>query len=150
MNLKSEADVEYLFVHFFTHLKLTCAARSAVPPWWEPCGPWWKNHLRASCVFIRRVETVHNSRKLHLWGAPLSSVAAGPELRCYFPPFNRGSGRPGVTEQPATGVVLLGLRLQPAPRPPSRYFVPVELLARSVLSSQEVKEKPFFFWHSRI
>lgn len=39
MNLKSEADVEYLFVHFFTHLKLTCAARSAVPPWWEP---WWE------------------------------------------------------------------------------------------------------------
>lgn len=106
-------------------------------------GPWWKNHLRASRVFIQRVETVHNSRKLHLWGAPLSSVAAGPELRCYFPPFNRGSGRPGVTERPAAGVALLGLRLQPAPSPPSRYFVSVKLLACSVLSSQEVKGKPF-------
>lgn len=30
----------------------------------------------------------HNSRKLHLWGAPLSSVAGGPERRSYFPPFS--------------------------------------------------------------
>lgn len=147
MNLKSEADVDYLFVHFFTHLKWTCAAQSAVPPLWEPCGgraggPWWKNHLRASRVFFQRVETVHNSRKLHLWGAPLSSVAAGPELRCYFPPFNHGSGRPGMTERPAAEVALPGLRLQPAPSPPSRYFVSVKFLACSVLSSQE--GKPFF------
>lgn len=75
----------------------------------------------------------------------MSLVAAGPELRCYFPPFNRGSGRPGVTEQSATGVALLGLRLQPAPSPPSRYFVQVKPLARSVLSSQEIKEKKLFF-----
>lgn len=30
----------------------------------------------------------HNSRKLHLWGAPLSSVAGSPERRSYFPPFS--------------------------------------------------------------
>lgn len=30
----------------------------------------------------------HNSRKLHLWGAPLSLVAGGPEQRSYFPPFS--------------------------------------------------------------
>lgn len=70
--------------------------------WWEFCS--WpavmEKSLWEACVFIHYVETEHNSRKLHLWEPPLSSMAVGPKLHCYFPSFNHNSTRPDVTESP--------------------------------------------------
>lgn len=49
--------------------------------------PWWKNHLWGAHVFIHCVETVHNSRKLHLWEAPLSLNGSRPKAALLFPFF---------------------------------------------------------------
>lgn len=60
-----------------------------VRPDWKPAARDGKTASRLVRVFhSARGNCQHNSRKLHLWGAPLSSVAGGPERRSYFPPFS--------------------------------------------------------------
>lgn len=55
----------------------------------QPAARDGKTTSEPKCVFhLARGNCKHNSRKLHLWGAPLSSVASGPERHSHFPPFS--------------------------------------------------------------
>lgn len=154
MNLKSEADVEYLFVHFFTHLKFMCAARSAVPPWWEPCG---RQAVRDGKTTSERlvfsfsvwkqctIQGSSISEEPHClrWQPARSCAAISLLSTAALADLVWPSGR-------LQGLPCWGYDSDLLPVLPPVTFVRVKLLACSVLSSQEVKRKTLLFWHSRI